>query len=612
MKRFAAFLAALLFAASPALAQQRSGPLIAHFNLSDLPNVATARANLGLGAAALLGINGTPNNNDCVAWVVSGGVPIAFADISCGGGGGGSVTSVNASGGSTGFTFSGGPITGSGTLTLGGGPLGIGFGGIGATSFSAANLPVFGSGLSATQCAYWTSTSPPTLGSTPCTGAGSFLPLAGGTMTGQIAGLNLSLSNAQGTDGGGLTMDVNGGVNTNAGQFLYMPNLGLRPIPGSHIFNMQDFGMQYYYIQATNPAYANINTNQYNGLIGGGKMLLEQANSGQIYTVNCKTASGYSPETISQWSMVEINSDGTNCIARGDLAGSFGLLNVQTFTGSGTYTPTAGTRFIIAEVEGGGAGGGGSAATGASQSSAAAGGSAGSYGKALISEGFSGQTVTIGAAGTGGAAGANAGGNGGTSSFGSLISCPGGVGTGNAGSAESAAAISGNATGGGAACTFATRVGPLTFTETSGSNTLTAGTSSTGLADGMLVFGTGIPAGTYVITFAGTSPNITVTLSQPVTGSGAQTLNFNSVSQIMSDPGGASLPGIAYSPGVLSLSGQGGTSFYGQPGAASVSAGNAATGYGSGGSGGATPGASGVGQAGGAGAAGIVIIEEYR
>src|SRR5690606_8439888 len=50
---------------------------------------------------------------------------------------GGTVTSVQASGGATGLTFSGGPITGSGTLTLSG-VLAIANGGTGATTASAA------------------------------------------------------------------------------------------------------------------------------------------------------------------------------------------------------------------------------------------------------------------------------------------------------------------------------------------------------------------------------------------------------------------------------------------------------------------------------------------
>lgn len=59
------------------------------------------------------------------------------------GGGGGTVASVNASGGTTGLSFSGGPITTTGTLTLGG-VLGLANGGTGATSAedaAAALLP---------------------------------------------------------------------------------------------------------------------------------------------------------------------------------------------------------------------------------------------------------------------------------------------------------------------------------------------------------------------------------------------------------------------------------------------------------------------------------------
>jgi hypothetical protein len=53
--------------------------------------------------------------------------------------GGGSVTSVNAAGGSTGLTFSGGPITSSGTLTLGG-VLALASGGTGAITPAAARV----------------------------------------------------------------------------------------------------------------------------------------------------------------------------------------------------------------------------------------------------------------------------------------------------------------------------------------------------------------------------------------------------------------------------------------------------------------------------------------
>lgn len=57
--------------------------------------------------------------------------------VTGGGGGGGTVTSVDGSGGTTGLTLTGGPITGSGTLTLGG-TLAVASGGTGATTAAGA------------------------------------------------------------------------------------------------------------------------------------------------------------------------------------------------------------------------------------------------------------------------------------------------------------------------------------------------------------------------------------------------------------------------------------------------------------------------------------------
>ena len=114
--------------------------------------------------------------------------------------------------------------------------------------------------------------------------------------------------------------------------------------------------------------------------------------------------------------------------------GAGALLNVQTFTTSGTYTPTAGTRKVIVEVQGGGASGGSCAATGSTTASGASGGGSGAYAKALITSGFSGVTVTVGAGGAAPAAGANDGSDGGASGFGSLVQANGG-GHGRAGAA---------------------------------------------------------------------------------------------------------------------------------------------------------------------------------
>lgn len=89
-----------------------------------------------------------------------------------------------------------------------------------------------------------------------------------------------------------------------------------------------------------------------------------------------------------------------------DSSGVIGrLVNVKTITTSGTYTPSAGVKFCIAEVQAGG-GGGGSAATCASgQSAGGGGGSAGSY--ALIKFAAASKDVVIGSGGSGAPANAS-------------------------------------------------------------------------------------------------------------------------------------------------------------------------------------------------------------
>ncbi len=121
-----------------------------------------------------------------------------------------------------------------------------------------------------------------------------------------------------------------------------------------------------------------------------------------------------------------------NLAATGTITGVNGrLLNIQTFTSSGSYTPTSGAnRALVCGVGGGGAGGG-APATGAAQASIGGGGSAGAFGCIYVASGLASQTVAIGAAGTG-VSGAN-GGSGGQTSFGALMTLPGGPGGGTAG-----------------------------------------------------------------------------------------------------------------------------------------------------------------------------------
>lgn len=124
------------------------------------------------------------------------------------------------------------------------------------------------------------------------------------------------------------------------------------------------------------------------------------------------------------------------------------LINVQTFSSTGIYTPTPGTNRVVVEAVGGGGGGGSAGATAAGQSGAAGGGGGGSFAKVLVTSAFSGVTVTIGAGGTAGIApAANGGGTGGTTSFGTILSCPGGIG-GGAGTASGAVGIGSQAPGG--------------------------------------------------------------------------------------------------------------------------------------------------------------------
>lgn len=92
------------------------------------------------------------------------------------------------------------------------------------------------------------------------------------------------------------------------------------------------------------------------------------------------------------------------------------LINVQTLTSSGTYTPTAGTTSIVVEAMGASGGSAGAPATGVSQFSAGTPGGAGAYCKSRFTSGFSGISYTVGIAGAAGGAG-TAGGAGGASTF---------------------------------------------------------------------------------------------------------------------------------------------------------------------------------------------------
>lgn len=105
------------------------------------------------------------------------------------------------------------------------------------------------------------------------------------------------------------------------------------------------------------------------------------------------------------------------------LTGPGRLLNVQVFTGSGTYTPTPGTKKIIVEVLGAGGGGGSASSANTSANGLGTGGGGGGYAKSYLASVPASQSVTVG---VGGAPASN----GGASSFGNILS-NGGVGGAN-------------------------------------------------------------------------------------------------------------------------------------------------------------------------------------
>jgi hypothetical protein len=135
-------------------------------------------------------------------------------------------------------------------------------------------------------------------------------------------------------------------------------------------------------------------------------------------------------------------TNGTGTITIGTTVASAPITQVtkQVFTGNGTYTPTSGMVFCIAEGVGGG-GGGGSIAGNVSNGGFAGGGAGGSYGRVTLTAAQVGasKAISIGSAGAGATAGNNPGGNGGATSLGTLLQIGGG--NGGAGTAGSPSTI---------------------------------------------------------------------------------------------------------------------------------------------------------------------------
>lgn len=136
---------------------------------------------------------------------------------------------------------------------------------------------------------------------------------------------------------------------------------------------------------------------------------------------------------------ITINSSGVTAIGAGKItlsnlatatkANFLASAVVQTFTATGTYTPTSGMIYCLVEGIGGGASGGSVGSTGGAAKAGSSGGGSGGYFKASFNAATIGasQAVTIGAGGAASAAGVNDGNNGSATSLGSLATANGGT-----------------------------------------------------------------------------------------------------------------------------------------------------------------------------------------
>jgi hypothetical protein len=213
------------------------------------------------------------------------------------------------------------------------------------------------------------------------------------------------------------------------------------------------------------------------------------------------------------------------------------LLNIRTFTASGTYSiSSSSVATIIVCVQAAGAGGNGAPATGAAQSSMGLGGSGGSYYSAsMLTQGLPASIpVTIGAAGSAGAVG-GAGGAGGATSFGSIISCPGGLAGGVVAAQGSLTPFNGAL--GPAAATVSLPAGSVTLENIPGQ-----GANFSILGGGALAAGSG-GGSSRMGTGGNNTQGVSAGQSAKGFGGGGGGASVNTASTA-GQPGGAGAPGI--------------------------------------------------------------------
>ena len=199
--------------------------------------------------------------------------------------------------------------------------------------------------------------------------------------------------------GGVLTVTAGGGNVNSSG----VPTIGqvaewtnLNTIKGAS-------NVPHYYSQNTTPAVGNAGDLWYNIDTGNLAIFVNDGNTSQWVAVG---------PTVSPPS-----------------AAGFAGINVQTFTASGTYTPTVGMKYCQIEAVGGGGGGGGVGPT-TSAVYVAGGGGSGGYSRKTVAAAVIGasQVVTIGNGGTAGPTSGATAGAGGVTSVGTICIANGGGG----------------------------------------------------------------------------------------------------------------------------------------------------------------------------------------
>jgi hypothetical protein len=242
------------------------------------------------------------------------------------------------------------------------------------------------------------------------------------TITGNSGGAESPLANNFNILGTG-SITVAGSANTETVQLTGLTNHALQVGAGTATLTQLGAGTTGQVLQTNTTADPTWSTATYpSTATGTGKILRADGTNWVATTATYPNTAGTSGNVLT--------SDGTNWISSSTPSSAFTSITVQTFTSSGTYTPTAGMLYCIIEVVGGGGGGGGIPASNPNSLVGGGGGGGGGYSKKVFSAATIGasQTVTIGGGGAGGAAGNNNGTAGSTSSVGALISATGGAG----------------------------------------------------------------------------------------------------------------------------------------------------------------------------------------